>query len=206
MHPDPDQDALLERAARGDAEAMNLLFASQRPRLRRMVELRLDDRLRSRLDASDVIQEAQLEVFARLPNYLESRPMPFWLWLRLEVARHLCLAHRRHLGTAMRDVRREVPAEQAAPSVSSAALAAQLQGREDSPSEGVVRAERVARLRRALDSLDEADREVLALRHFEQLSNKETAEVLGISESAATKRYLRALDRLEIALGGTSEA
>lgn len=201
MGADQDPDPLLERARRGDADAINQLFAQERARLRRMIELRLDDRLRGRLDASDIIQEAQLEVYTRLPQYLAAPTMPFWVWLRLEVGKHLLLVHRRHLGTAMRDVRREVPIHgEAMPPASADALAEELVARQDSPSEAAVRTERIQRVRQAVASLDEMDREIITLRHFEALSHRETAEVLGISESNAAKRYIRALDRLQTAL------
>jgi RNA polymerase sigma-70 factor (ECF subfamily) len=202
MLSDQDLEAVLEKARAGDGAAINQLFACQRSRLRRMVELRLDERLRGRVDASDVIQEAQLEVFARLPEFFARQSMPFWLWLRLEVGRHLALVHRRHLGTAKRDVRREVSLHGAVVPPSSDALARDLLARQNSPSEDVARAERIERLRQALASLDEMDREVVTLRHFEMLNHRETAEVLGISEAAAAKRYIRALDRLHSALGG----
>jgi RNA polymerase sigma-70 factor (ECF subfamily) len=203
MLPDPELDALLEQARRGDAEAINRLFAEHRARLRRMVELRLDHRLRGRVDASDVIQEAQLEAFVRLPAFLESPSMPFWVWLRLEVGKQVLIVHRRHLGTAMRDVRRETPmAAEAMPPPSSDALAAELLARQDSPSEAAARAERVGQIRQAIESLDEMDREVITLRHFELLTHRETAEALGISEAAAAKRYIRAMERLESALAG----
>jgi RNA polymerase sigma-70 factor (ECF subfamily) len=201
MLPNQDLENLLEQARGGDAAAINHLFACHRARLRRMVELRLDDRLRGRLDASDVIQEAQLEVFQRLPDFFANGSMPFWVWLRLEVGKHLILVHRRHLGTAMRDARREVSLDGAAmPPASSAALAQELCARQGSPSENVVRAERIERIRQAIQALDEDDREIITLRHFEMLSRRETGEVLGISEAAAAKRYLRALDRLQTAL------
>jgi RNA polymerase sigma-70 factor (ECF subfamily) len=201
MLSDQEQVALLEQARRGDPEAINRLFSQERARLRRMVELRLDDRLRGRVDASDVIQEAQLAVFVRLPDFLARPSMPFWVWLRLEVGRHLVLVHRQHLGTAMRDVRREVPLHPGTmPPPSSTALAGELAARQSSPSQTLARAERIERIRQAISTLDLADREILTLRHFEMLNHRETAQVLGISEAAAAKRYIRALDRLETAL------
>jgi hypothetical protein len=131
MLSDQEQDAPVEQARRGDPEAINRLFSQERARLRRMVELRLDDRLRGRVDASDVIQEAQLAVFVRLPDFLARPSMPFWVWLRLEVGRHLVLVHRQHLGTAMRDLRREVPLHAGTmPPPSSTALAFARDGRE----------------------------------------------------------------------------
>jgi RNA polymerase sigma-70 factor (ECF subfamily) len=164
-----------------------------------MVALRLDERLRGRVDPSDVIQEAFLEATARQQEYdRDPDPMPPFLWLRFLALQRLQIAHRQHLGTRARDPRREVSIHGgAAPAASSAALAAQLLGHDTRASEAAIRAERQLRLRHALEALDPVDREVLTLRHFEHLSNAECARVLGLTESAATKRYIRALKRIK---------
>jgi RNA polymerase sigma-70 factor (ECF subfamily) len=189
---------LLRRARSGDAAALGELFSRHRARLRRMVELRLDWRLQARVDPSDVIQEAYLEVAGRLGDYLRDPKLPFFLWLRLVVGEQLVNLHRLHLGAQMRDPRREVSLfRDALPQASSAALAAQLLGKLTSPSEAAVRAERLLRLQEAVNSLDPLDREVLSLRHFEQLSRAEAAQALGVTEAAAAKRYVRALKRLK---------
>jgi RNA polymerase sigma-70 factor, ECF subfamily len=174
-------------------------LSGHRDRLRRMVALRLDHRLRGRIDPSDVIQEAFLEATERRPEYArQSDPMPPFLWLRFLTLQRLQLVHRQQLGTRSRDAGREVSIHAGPfPQASSAALAAQLLGRDTRASEVAVRAERKRRLQEALDTMDAIDREVLVLRHFEQLSNGECARVLGLSDSAATKRYLRALKRLK---------
>src|SRR5262249_39593181 len=162
------------------------------------VELRLDWRLQARIDASDILQDAFLEVATRLDEYLRGPELPQFLWLRLTVAQHLTKVHPHPLGAQMRDARPGVSLHRhAPPAASSAALAGQLLGRQTSPSQAAVRAERVIRLQEALNTLDPVDREVLALRHFEQLTAAETARVLGISEEAAAKRYNRALKRLK---------
>jgi RNA polymerase sigma-70 factor (ECF subfamily) len=163
-----------------------------------MVALRLDERLRGRVDPSDVIQEAYLEATERRPEYArDPEPMPPFLWLRFLTLQRLQIMHRRHLGTRSRDAGREISIHgEASPAASSAAIAAQLLGRDTRASEALIRDERKLRLQEALNAMDVIDREVLVLRHFEQLSNGESARVLGISESAATKRYLRALKRL----------
>jgi RNA polymerase sigma-70 factor (ECF subfamily) len=163
-----------------------------------MVALRLDPRLQGRIDPSDVIQEAFLEASVRLPEYLRQADVPFFLWLRFLTGQKLVTLHRPHLGARMRDAGREVSLYRGRlPETSSAALAAQLLGHDPRPSEAAVRAERKLRLQAALNSMDPLDREVLALRHFEQLSNAETAQVLGLQESAASKRYVRALKKLK---------
>ena len=189
---------LIERARAGDQQALGEIFARHRDRLRRMVEMRLDWRLQARIDASDVIQDAYLEAATRLGEYLRDPRLPLFLWLRLVVGERLTTLHRQHLGAQMRDAGREVSLyREALPAASSAALAAQLLGRHTSPTQAVIRAERMLRLQEALNTIDPMDREVLTMRHFEQLTRAETARVLGIGEEAAAKRYVRALKRLK---------
>jgi RNA polymerase sigma-70 factor (ECF subfamily) len=188
-----DSVDLIERARAGDRQALDALFARHRDRLRRMVEVRLDARLQARLDASDVVQDAYVEMVERLDPKL-----PLFLWLRLVVGDRLLKLHRHHLGTQMRDAGREVSLYRGAlPAASSAALAAQLLGRQTSPTQAALRAERILRVQEALNAFDPVDREVLSLRHFEELTAAESAQVLGIEEAAAAKRYFRALKRLK---------
>ena len=203
MHQDPgDSEDLLRRAAAGDEAALASLWERHRARLRQMVRLRLDRRLQGRVDPSDVLQDAYLDLAARLPDYARERPMPTYLWLRLVTGQRLAQVHRQHLGAAMRDAGREVSLYRGAlPQASSASLAAQLLGRFTTASQAAIRAERQLRLQEVLNGLDEMDREVLALRHFEQLSNGEAAQVLGLSKTAANNRYIRALGRLRDLLG-----
>ena len=189
---------LLLRARAGDPHAVNEIFARYRERLRRMVEVRLDHRLQARVDASDVIQEAYVDAVGRLGEYLRDPKLPLFLWLRLVVGERLMRLHRHHLGAQMRDAGREVSLYRGAlPQASSAALAAQLLGKQTSPTQAAVRAERILRLQEALNALDPLDREILSLRHFEELTAAEAARVLGIAEAAAAKRYFRALMRLK---------
>jgi RNA polymerase sigma-70 factor (ECF subfamily) len=196
-----DTARLLEQARAGDPGALNELLARHRPRLRRMVELRLDRRLQARIDASDVIQDAFVDVVGRLDEYLRDPRYPLFLWLRLIVGERLLKLHRHHLGTQMRDAALEVSIYRGAlPAASSAALAAQLLGKHTSPTQAAVRAERMLRLQDALNTLDPMDREVLSLRHFEEMTLAETALSLGIEEAAAAKRYIRALKRLKAIL------
>jgi RNA polymerase sigma-70 factor (ECF subfamily) len=201
---------LLDRAAAGDPGAWRALFDRDRQRLRRMVALRMDRRLQGRVDPSDVIQDAHIEAMTRLPEYRSQSNLPFFLWLRLIVGQRLTLLHRRHLGAHARDAGREIGLYHGAlPEATSAALAARLLGHLTRPSEAAVRAERKIRIQTALNAMDPLDREILALRHFEQLSNGEAARALGLSNSAASKRYVRALQRLKellaAARGGLSE-
>jgi RNA polymerase sigma-70 factor (ECF subfamily) len=198
MDQDPnDSEDLLRRAAAGDEAALPALWERHRARLRRMVRLRLDRRLQGRVDPSDVLQEAYLDLTARLPDYARDRTMPPFLWLRLVTGQRLMQVHRHHLGAALRDAGREVSLYRGAlPQASSASLAAQLLGRLTTASQAAVRAERQLQLQAILNGMDPLDREILALRHFEGLSNGEAAAVLGLSKTAASNRYIRALGRL----------
>ena len=189
---------LLRRVAAGDHALWGELLERHRPRLRRVVELRLDPRLQGRLDASDIIQEAYLAASVQLADYLKKPAIPFHLWLRLVTCQKLVLLHRDHLKTKARDASRQISLDRGAlPAASSAALAANLIGREPSPSAAAGEIEQRRRLLEALDRMNPLDREVLALRHFEQLTNAETAQVLGLDPSAASKRYVRALQRIK---------
>ena len=191
----------LRRAADGDDEALRALFEAHRDRLKRMVHLRLSRRLAGRVDDSDVLQEACLEAARRLEEYLREPKLPFFLWLRHLTALKLAEVHRRHLGTQLRDADREVTLHRGMlPMADSVSLAAQLLGTLTTPSQAVVKAETRLLVQEALNSMDPIDREVLALKHFEQLSMAEIAEVLGLSKAGAGSRYLRAIKRLRAIL------
>jgi len=197
-------EALMSRARAGDPQAIADLFGHYRGRLKRMVSLRMDRRLQGRVDASDVLQEAYLDLARRAPDFLQEPNMPFFLWLRLLTGQRLLAVHRRHLGAKMRDADQEIALQQGAmPQAESASLAAQLLGKLTSPSLAAVRAEMRVRLQDALNAMDPIDREVLVLRHFEELSNNDTAQVLGLQKAAASNRYVRALKRLRATLDGT---
>lgn len=204
----PETVEMLKQAQAGDTGALDAIFQRHRERLLRMVKIRLDRRLQARIDASDVVQDAYVDVMMRLQEYLQNPKIPLFLWLRLVVGDRLLKLHREHLGTQMRDVGREVSLyRDALPAASSAALAAQLLGKHTSPTQAAVRAERMLRLQEALNCLEPIDREILSLRHFEELTRSEAAQVLGIEEATAAKRYVRALKRLRGVLremlGGT---
>jgi RNA polymerase sigma-70 factor (ECF subfamily) len=188
---------LLARAGRGDEQALGQLFGQHRERLKRMVRLRLSRRLQGRLDESDVLQDAYLEICRRLHEFVQNPAVPLYLWLRQMTGLKLAELHRRHLGTRMRDADREVSIYRGAlPEADSASLAAHLLGQLTSPSQAAIKAEMRIKLQEVLNTMAPLDREVIALRHFEQLSGDETAEVLGLSKSAASSRYVRAITRL----------
>jgi RNA polymerase sigma-70 factor (ECF subfamily) len=196
------EEELLDRLRRGDQQALAELFAGHRARLRRMVGWRLDPRLNGRLDPSDVLQEVYLDAARRLPAYLEKPNVPPSLWLRLLTGRRLMELHRQHLGARMRSAGQEVSLHQEWAWASAPSLAAQLVGHLTSPSQAAARAETAACLARALEEMDPIDREVLILRHFDELSNNEVAELLGLQKAAASNRYVRALRRLRDILTG----
>jgi RNA polymerase sigma-70 factor (ECF subfamily) len=180
-----------------DARALAELFERHRNRLEQMVRLRMDRRLQGRLDPSDVLQEAFLECSRRLDEYRAKPDMSPFVWLRFLTAQKLVDVHRVHLGAKMRDAGQEVSLYRGSlPHASSASLAAQLLGRLTSASRAAIRVETQIRVQEALNSMEPIDREVLALRHFEMLSNDEAAQVLGVKKTAASNRYLRAIKRL----------
>jgi RNA polymerase sigma-70 factor (ECF subfamily) len=198
-----ESSELRRRIEQGDDAALMELFVRHRDRLRRMVKLRLDRRLQGRIDPSDVLQEACIDIARRAREYLANPMMPAFLWLRWITGQKLLVLHRQHLGSKMRDVGLEVSLHHGAvPQATSVSLAAMLLGRLTSPTRAAQRAELQLRLQDVLNSLDPIDREILTLRHFEELSNTETAQVLGISKTAASNRYIRALKRLKDSLAG----
>jgi RNA polymerase sigma-70 factor (ECF subfamily) len=198
-----DPDDLTRRMQAGEQPALAELFTRSRDRLRNVVRLRLDRRLQGRIDASDVLQEAFVDAAKRLNEYTVDPAMPPYLWLRFLTVQRLMALHRRHLG-AHRDAGREVSLYRGTlPAADSWSLASQLLGRMTTPSRAAVRAEIQTKLQDALNAMDPLDREVLALRHFEELSNNDTATVLGLQKAAASNRYVRALRRLREILSAT---
>ncbi len=196
-----EADSLLERVKQGDEQARQALLAHHREPVRRMIDLRLDPAIAARLDASDVVQEVLLEANRRLDDYLRNPAMPFGLWLRHIARDHIIDAHRRHRQAQRRGVDREKPLVPAAfADRSSLELAAQFLDQELTPASAAIQHEMQRRLHAAISELDEDDREVILMRHFEQLSNQEVAAVLGLSEAAASMRHLRALRKLKTLL------
>ena len=188
--------ALLDRLRAQDEKALGELFMLYRERLWRMLYVRLDRRLTSRVAPDDVIQETFLDVARRIGEYLADPAVPFYVWLRFLAVQRMQMIQRVHLGAQMRDVSQEVSLAAGGALASSDSMAGQLVSHMTSPSQAAMRRELQDRLRDALDGMDPLDREVLALRHFEELGNNEVAQVLGISKDAASKRHIRALMRL----------
>ena len=192
--PDNIEAALTGEGDRAFAER----FTDHRPRLKQMLQFRMDPRLRSRTDLSDILQEAYIDAYRRLDHFASKPGMSFYVWLRQVAMQRLIDLHRQHLLAHKRDVRNEVRLEENEyHAATSAAIAKRLVDQMVTPSQVLIRQEMVEQLESTLEDLDEIDREVLALRHFEDLRNGEVAEVLGISEAAASNRYVRALSRLQ---------
>jgi RNA polymerase sigma-70 factor, ECF subfamily len=194
-------DGLACRMKRGDREALAELFSQHRERLWRTVNFRMDRRLLGRVDPDDVLQEAYLAAAARLVHYADDSRLSPFVWVRMVLVQTLTDVHRHHLGTQMRDADREVGVHGCRyPTSTTASLAALFVGNMTSPSQAAVRAEMLDCVEQAIAAMDPLDREVLALRHFEELGNSEVAEVLGIQQKAASIRYVRALKRLRTIL------
>ena len=195
--PDPALESLVDAVIHGDRQALGELFLFYRDRLWRIVNFRLDARLQGRVDAEDILQEAYLDAEKRLEHFLHDSPESFFIWLRLIVNQTLIDVHRRHLGTQARDASRERSVNGGWSGASTSfSLSNQLLGHLTSPSQAALRAELAEQLNLALEAMGALDREVLALRHFEELTNSETARALAITEQAASLRYVRAIGRL----------
>ena len=194
--PDPNAD-LLRRVKEGDHQALADLFSLHRDRLWRIINFRLDSRLLGRVDADDILQEAYLAAAQRIQHYLDDSTQTFFIWLRLIANQTLIDVHRRQLGAQMRDASRDMSIHAHYAQATSMSIASQLLGNFTSPSQVAIRDEVAVQLDQAIESMEPIDREVLALRHFEELTNSEVAEVLGIQQKAASIRYVRDLGRLK---------
>jgi RNA polymerase sigma-70 factor (ECF subfamily) len=205
-HERDQTEVLLDRLKNGGQQALAEVFAHHRESLRRMIRWRLDRRLSARIDPSDVLQEVYIDAVQRVGGYLDKPSMPVSFWLRLLTGRRLLELHRQHLGARMRDASLEISLEYGHwPPVNPDCLAAYLTGSLTSPSQAAMRAEKETRLVEALGRMDPIDREVLVLRHFDELSNDEVAELFGIRKAAASHRYVRALERLREILSGMTD-
>lgn len=199
----PDETAELVSLVRADDQlALGRLLDRHRERLLRILRFRLDARIQGRVDPEDVLQDTLIEAVDRLPEYLDQPGVPFFVWLRFLAVQKLAQLHRRHLETRSRAAGRERGLQQSGlAGASSADLAARLLGNLTSPSEALARAEQKLQVEAALNQMEPMDREILTLRHFEQLANVEAASVLGLSPTAASNRYVRAVRRLQGLLG-----
>ncbi len=192
-----EPEDLLSRVKRGDREALAALFSRHRERLARGIRFRMDPRLERRVDVEDILQEVYLSASQRTGSFRGDSEESFFVWLRLLAGQTLIDHYRRHLGAKLRDAAREVPFQGGFPHATSTSLAIQIAADHTSVSQAAIRAEMSTQLELAIEGMDPIDREVLALRHFEELTNGEVAEALGIQEKAASIRYVRALGRLK---------
>lgn len=191
-----DLEARLTLARQGDAAALSQVLALYAPKLVRMIDLRMDARHRRRFEPDDVVQDALIEATQRFGEWSAHEPLPLHAWLRQLAAQALSRAHRTHLQTQKREAGREAEVELGRTSVSAARAADWFVSTQTTPTQAARRAEVREKVLAALAALEELDREILALRHFEQLSNDEAAAELGIDPAAASKRFARALQRL----------
>jgi RNA polymerase sigma-70 factor (ECF subfamily) len=196
---------LLAAARDGDDRAINQLLDTHRDAVRRMIDLRMDQVIKRRVDASDVVQEVMIEASRRLKDYLENPVMPFHLWLRQMAKDRLIDAYRRHRGAARRSMDREQPLVTAAGDESSMDLMGQLRDAQLTPAAAATWQELQSRFREACEQLESLDQEVIFLRHFEHLSNGEAATVMQLSPQAASMRYLRAMRRLREFMDGCGD-
>ncbi len=192
-----DESDALRRLRAGGQETLAQMYQENRGRLRRMVELRIDPRLTKRVDASDVLQEGFVDISKRLDDYLRDPSMPIFVWMRFLVAQQLSAVQRWHFQRQKRDPRREEPPLPPRATMDSGQMARELSGSITSPSQAAQRNELTEKMRELLDTMDIIDREILVLRHFEELTNSEAAAELGLSSGAASKRYIRALSKLK---------
>ncbi|MFK8110983.1 MAG: sigma-70 family RNA polymerase sigma factor [Rubripirellula sp.] len=193
-------EEMIARLETGDEHAFVEIFSQHRDRLKQMLQFRMDPRLRGREDASDIVQEVYIDAYQRMRHYLRRPELSFYIWLRQLTTQRLIDIHRKHLKAEMRDVKQEVSIRRHGVESSSESMAIQLVAQLVSPSQTVMREELLEQIRTVLDDMDEVDREIIALRHFEELKNNEVAEVLGLKQAAASNRYMRALSRLREAL------
>ena len=199
-----DTERLLEQIRGGDRQALERLLAHHRLAVRRFVEMRIDAKLRQRVDPSDAVQETQAEAARRIDAYLQNGSMPFAIWLRRIAYDRLIMLRRKHLGAERRAAMRDLPL----PDRSSVELVRRVMAHSVTPSEQLVRHELIERVRQAIAGLEEDDQEIILMRNYEGLTNLEIAQVLDIDPPAASKRYGRALLRLRVALvnGGLTES
>lgn len=202
---DEVESELIQRVGAGDESALADLFARYRGRLVRLVEVRMSGAIRKRVGVDDVLQESWIEACRRIEHAKRTGDTPIFVWMRLIVCQTIADLERRHLGAEARSVHREVSGRLSVPASSSVSIAHHLLAQQTTPIQAAARSETRADLERKLDEMEELDREVLLLRHFEELSNREAAVVLGLSDKAASTRYFRALGRLRKILPASND-
>jgi RNA polymerase sigma-70 factor (ECF subfamily) len=207
MWPEKIQtEQLIAQAKEGDTSAVNQLMDRHRNSLRQLIRMRLDHKIQKRLDVSDVVQDVLIEANRRLQRYLDEPLMPFHLWLRQIAKDRIIDAHRRHRVSAKRSVDREQ--QLVAPrgyDHSSIQLASILGDSNLTPEAAALQQEMARKVEASIAQLDEKDCEIIVMRHYEHLSNQEIGQILGLTEPAASMRYLRAIRRLKVVLQDGSQ-
>ncbi len=197
---DSETEPEIARAA-ADPELLNQLFQTHRPRLKRMVQFRMNRRLQGRIGGSDIVQDALVDAAKKFKQYADDPQIPFYLWLRHLTALKLAGIHRRHLDTQTRDARQEVPLdEECLPEVDSAVLAAGLIGKVTSAYLAAIAAERSDALQKILDEMSSFDRELITLKHFEQFTIAEVSQLLHMPKATVGRYYLNAMKKLRYIL------
>jgi len=204
--PDQAEQELISAIAEKGEDGLAEFFMQNRERLHRMISMRLDQRLTQRVDASDVLQEGFVDAAKRLSEFVAKPPMPLFVWLRFLIGQKLAAIHRWHFNAQKRDPRKEDAVSQRMPGADSQVIAREFSASMTSPSQAVVRAEMSDKLAKVLEMLEPMDREILVMRHFEELSNNEAASELGVAKGTASKRYVRALAKLNKAMAANSNA
>ena len=198
MFTEQQIDELVQHAQAGDEQALSQLFNAYRSKLSRMIQLRMDPRLKARIDEEDVLQDTYIELTRRVRDYSRVHKLPFFLWLRMTAGEVLIILYRKHVDAEMRSAKREVGIFHRVPNASTFFLASKLAGRFTSVDRNLIREEVLQKLQNALNRLDEEDRELLAMRHYEELTSEEIALVIGgdLTASGVRKRLTRALRKL----------
>lgn len=197
----PPPAPLVARARDTPDEVLSEAFDAHYQSFWHLVTFRMDRRLMARVDADDILQDAYLAAKTRLHHWTGDPKHSLFVWMRMLVVQTLIDAYRRHIDADMRCAGREVSlGGPRMPHTTAASLADGLAADQTSPSGAAMRGESQAALQRAIGMMSETDQEMIALRHFEGLSNKQAAEVLGLNGTAASNRYVRAIAKLQTAL------
>ena len=201
----PQTLILLDRVRRGDTAAVNGLLERHRAAIRRMIDQRLDRVVRKRVDASDIVQDVLVEANRRLGTYLTNPTMPFQLWLRHMARDRVIDAHRRHRVAGSRSLDKEVSLDAPVDSDQSQTnLSQKIADTELTPAAVATWHELERRFAEAVENLEETDRQIVLLRHFEHMSTADVAKALGLTKPAAGMRYMRAMRRLRVLLNDVS--
>ena len=196
----PDSLATQELILKADGEnpdAMDALLQRYRDGIKNMIKCRMDARLKQRVDESDIVQDVMLEASTRMEKYRDDQKMPFGICLRQLATDRMIDLYRQHCLAQKRDIRKERAVADNWNQHSTIMLVNQLQDPHVTPAQNAINQELQERMMAQIEELESEDREILFMRHIEQLSNSEIANILGLTAPAASMRYLRALKKLQ---------